>query len=240
MTDDKTLLVDTTHLAATGGLRVAEQKFEGEASLWEMRSLEIAVQDQVGLDQAGEFLHDIKAMRDEIAATFDPIIKATNYAHKAAVAQKKRFDDPLEQADRTIRLKVSDFAREEQRKAREEAALLEAERREEEAKARRAAAELEAAGEIEQAQEMEQQAEELAAPPPVKAPAKTKGVAVREKWEYAVEDLEKLVRAVAEGTVPLRVLTADKKVLGQLTRSLKHDLNFPGVRTWDAGAVAVR
>lgn len=216
------------------------ERYDQELSVWELRASELEIQSQGDLDHAGAILHEIKELRDEIGDTFDPIIKAAHEAHRAAVAQKKKYDDPLKAANDEIRGKVGAFHREEERKAREQAALEEAQRREAEQKARREAEELAAAGEHEQAAELEQQAEELAAPAPVKPPAKTKGVTVRESWAAECTDLKALVDAVAAGKVPLRAVQADTKVLGQMARSLKSDLKWPGVRVWNKGAVAVR
>jgi hypothetical protein len=38
-------------------------------------------------------------LRKEISGTFDPIIKKAHEAHKEAVAQKKRYTEPLDKAD---------------------------------------------------------------------------------------------------------------------------------------------
>ena len=54
-----------------------------------------------------------KDLRAKIAETFDPIISKAHAAHKEAVGQKKKHDDPLEQAQRIIKGKMIVWAKKE-------------------------------------------------------------------------------------------------------------------------------
>ena len=55
-------------------------------------------------DDAGAFLREnIKAVRREIDATFDPVIKAAHLTHKEAVGAKKKFTAPLLEAEKLVK-----------------------------------------------------------------------------------------------------------------------------------------
>lgn len=64
----------------------------------------------------------------------------------------------------------------------------------------------------------------------VPEPEKLDGIAVPESWTGEVYNLAILVRAVANGDVPLRALKADQTVIDAEATSLRQDLRWPGVR----------
>lgn len=64
---------------------------------------------------------------------------------------------------------------------------------------------------------------------PTEAP-KVSGISRRDNWTAVVEDLGKLVAAVAAGTVPLRALQPDMAFLNKQAKALQQDLSYPGVR----------
>ncbi len=75
-----------------------------------------------------EFIVDVKSMRKAIAESFDPIIRH-------AKAEKKKYDDPLKEADQRMRLNVGAYLEllaERQREAEEKARKKEEERQREE------------------------------------------------------------------------------------------------------------
>ena len=60
---------------------------------------------------------------------------------------------------------------------------------------------------------------------------KVKGVSTAsEKYKATVTNLMELVKAVAEGKVPILALQADEKFLRQQANSMKQLLNYPGVK----------
>src|SRR5262249_33678901 len=66
----------------------------------------IVIKNDQGYVEAGEFLLTVKGLLKEVEDTFEPIIKAAHKAHKEAVAQKRKFSDPLEEAERLVKAKI--------------------------------------------------------------------------------------------------------------------------------------
>ena len=58
---------------------------------------------------AGEYLRNIKYMQSEVANTFDPIIAKAHETHKEAVAQKKKYFEPLAEAEKILKGKVIEW-----------------------------------------------------------------------------------------------------------------------------------
>ncbi len=224
----------------SSALLVPVEKLQKETAPWSLRAIELEVTNQATLNVAGNYLRGIKALREEIARTCDPVIKKAYEAHKAAVAQKKNFEAELIEAEKLIKDKVGTFTAEEQRKAREQEALEAAAARETQEKTEAEARELEAAGEHELAEAVLETAETEAAPAAVAAPPTAAGVITRDNWSAEVTDFRALVDAVAKGDVPLAVLKIDQKVLNQQARSLKRELHWPGVRVKNAKVTSVR
>jgi len=180
---------------------------------------------------AGELLKAVKGLRAEIDSTFDPIISKAHEAHKEAIAQKKKVDAPLVEAEGILKPRISTFLREEERKRQEEEMRLqkEAEDRAKEEQLANAVI-LDDIGETAMANRI---LEEAVYVPPVVLPSaapRVAGISMRETWSAQVVDLMRLVKAVAAGTAPIQCLSADTVFLGQQARSMKGALNYPGVK----------
>lgn len=174
----------------------------------------IVVQTQAHYEIAARFLQDnVKAVRQEIDNTFDPIIKAAHTAHKEAIAQKKRFTDPLDQAERHVKGLMGDYYRreEEERRRKERELQRQAQEREENERLERAAL-LEREGRQEEANALIEAPVEaprvvLAEPAP-----KAEGVSMRETWKFRVVDKAKIN---PEFMVP------DEVAIGKTVRAMK-------------------
>lgn len=188
---------------------------------------------------AGEYLTEIKALRHEIADTFDPIIRKAHAAHREACDRKRQVEAPLVEAEGLLKTSMARYVEAERRREAEERRRLEeaARKAEEEARLAEAAA-LEEAGQA----ELAEQVLELpsVAPPPVVAPAapKVAGVTTRETWDAEVTDKLALVRAIAAGQVPLAAVDVNQGVLRQQARSLGAELRWPGVRAFKQTTIA--
>ena len=80
----------------------------------------IIIQSNDDFIKAGEILTVIKSLRKEIDATFDPIIKKQLEAHREAIAQKKKVDAPLIEAEGIIKPRMAAWNTEQERIRREE------------------------------------------------------------------------------------------------------------------------
>ena len=182
-------------------------------------------------DLAVGFLRGVKALRQEIADTFDEPIAKAFAAHKATVAAKKRHDAPLDEAEGLVKRAMLAYKTEEDRKARELQAKLQAEARaQEEARRLEEAVQAEQAG---QAAEAEALLEAPIEVPPVILPPpvpKVDGVSFRTTWNAELVNLAELIQAVAKGQAPMSLLIIDQTALREYARATKGGVVVPGVR----------
>jgi len=229
---------------------------------WSVLAERAVISTQDELDAAAQHLRGIKALRDEIAKTFDPIIEAAHKAHRKAIEQRKLIEAPLLDAKTILDRKVGAYAAKVERDAREERERVEREAREKrereaklaleereqaEAEARAAreagdqAAVERAAADVKAAVELEQEAAQ--APPPYLPPAmpvRSFGVSTRDTYKFEVTDLHALVQAVASGKAPIRYLDANLAIIGGEVRASKGQLDVAGVRVYVEKSVVTR
>lgn len=177
------------------------------------RARSIEIKDNESFIRAGELLKAIKDIRREIDETFDSVIKKAHEAHKEAVGQKKKAENPLVEAEGIIKPKIASYMAEQERIRREEERRLQEEARKREEEARLAeAVHLEQIGEPEEV--VQSVLEEPIAPPVIvlpKATPKVEGISSRKAWKYRPKN-------------PLNVkreyLILDEKKIGALVRQL--------------------
>lgn len=219
---------------------IPAEEIESKTAIWPMRAAELVVRDDESEQRAARLLKDIKTLREEIASKCDPIIQDAHKLHKSLLAQKAGFEVELVEADKEIRGKMRDYRTEIERRAREEAARIEAESRKAREEAEKQARELEKSGEVEIAESIREEVQIVTSAPRAPEPAKVEGASYRDNWKAEVTDLMALVKGVAAGTVPIAAIQANTKVLGQQAKSLQKELKWPGVRVWNEKVVAVR
>lgn len=186
-------------------------KIETEAMPVIKEAQTFIVKDDESFKVAGFRLKDIKNLRTQIGQIFDPQIEAANRSHKISIEQKKKYDGPLEQADKLYRRKRSDYEMDLERKAIFERKRLELEARAKEEKIKREMEEAaikaeailgdeEAAKEIREA--IPQVVVESAAPAiaPSKAP-EVEGFSSAKGYDITVTDPMLLIQAIACGDV---------------------------------------
>jgi hypothetical protein len=197
----------------------------------------IRISDADTYARACEFLKSVKALRDEITQTFDPHIKRAHEAHKALLKEKQDAEAPLAQAERIVKDGLVAYDREQERIRREEARRLEDEaRRQEEERRLMEAIELEEAGNEAGDEGLKAEAvalleQPIIVPTVAVAPStpKVAGVAFRETWSAKVTDLAALVKYVAAHPQFAGLLSANMPALNAQARSLKGQLQIPGV-----------
>lgn len=180
--------------------------------------------------RACEFLKDVKAFRTQIADTFDPHIRRAYESHKALVREKQNAEAPLAEAERITKAALVTYDQEQERIRRAEAARIQDElRRQEEERRLCEAVELEAVGESAEAEALIE--EPIVVPTVAVAPStpKVSGIAYRETWSANVTDLAALVKYVATNPQFAGFLSANMPALNAQARSLKGQLNIPGV-----------
>ncbi len=215
------------------------------AITWADRARAVRIINQETYDRACDELRGIKALRDEVEQTFGPIVKAAYAAHHEAVAQRKKADAPLDEAERILKRAIGDYSAELERRRLEAQRALEVEaKRLQDEQLEREIEEAESQGAT--APEIEAMIERgpsvPAATPPIVQPTirPSSGVSTRELWKADVTDLIALVKYVAANPQFVGLLQANQTAIGAMARSLKSTMRIPGVRVWNEGAVAVR
>lgn len=220
-----------------------------QALTWPERARAIQIVDDPSYKGAADALKGIKALRAEADATFDPIIADAHKAHRTAIEQKRKVDQPLTEAEGIIKRAMVAFDDEQERLRREEQRRLEEEaRRREEDERLALAAQLEREGNEVGDEAMVAEAHELIEAPiqpaPVatvqKATPKVDGIAYRSTWSARVTSLLELVRFVAANPSHLALIQANQPALNGQARSLRGALRIPGVRAVETRDVAAR
>lgn len=204
----------------------------------------VIVTDVISDKRAKEMLLAVRGARKEIADTFDPDIKRWHEGHKAAIATKKKFDDPLEECDRYLNSQINSYALAEIRRAREaeEAARAKAKAEAEEAARKEAerlalddAIALEKEGKTEEAEAV------LANPVPVQphyvAPAPiapqlstVKGVSSpRLVWDFRITD---------ETMIPREYLLVNESAIRAIVQRTNGKIRIPGVEAFERASTS--
>jgi len=80
----------------------------------------ITITDDETLRQANELLRTVKELRKEIAATFKPIKQQLDKAKKEVLAQERKADEPLKEAEQIIKPQIAAYVREQEEKRKQQ------------------------------------------------------------------------------------------------------------------------
>jgi len=214
-----------------------------QALSWPDRARGLKITDQPSLERAAEELLAIKGLRDQVEQTFGPIVRKAYETHREAVAQRKKVDAPLDEAEQILKHEIALYQIEQARLRREEQARIDAERERiaaEELEREIERAEAEGASKVEVAAIIQRgpqpQAPVVVRPVPTTAP----GISMRETWSAEVTDLAALVRFVAANPQYINLVAPNMTALNGLARSMKGAMKFPGVRVVAGSSVAAR
>ncbi|MGH8677368.1 MAG: hypothetical protein ACREUQ_03325 [Burkholderiales bacterium] len=218
------------------------QELEPQVTALATRALDIIVRDQPTYEGAAEFLKMVKTMRQRVAETFDPIISKAYAAHREACAQKRKHDEPLELAEKTVKASLARFEQQQETLRLEAQATLAEEQRkrlQDDALLKAVVAEANGAPEAEVQAIMH---EPDVAPTPIAPPTfnRVQGISIRADWSCEVHNKKLLDRAIADSAVSNNLTIANMPVLDALARHLKEGFNVPGCRAVKDTIVAAR
>lgn len=201
-----------------------EQEIQQDGTALVERSSAITVTDSASYEMAAEFLKLLKGYRKRVADMFGTLVKAAHTAWKEAVATRKRFDQPANEAEYTVKNRMIAWRQEEQEKVRREQAAREAELRRKAEEARIAEAEaIQAAGDAQQAEAILDQPIQVAPVAPRPVAPKISGVSIRKKWSFRITD---------PNAVPRKYLSIDEKKIGAEVRAFKGETIIAGVEVF--------
>lgn len=219
---------------------------KAEALAWPDRARALSILGTETYIQAGELLKGIKALRQTIAATFDPHIKRAFDAHRALCREKQDAEAPLLEAEQILKRGLVAYdteqerlRREEERRRQDEARRIEEVRRLEEAATLEQEAHSTGDGALlDQAMELL----EMPVPTPVVAVEKTtpkvQGVTYRETWSAKVISPLALVKFVAAHPEHINLVSPNLTALNQLARAMKGAMKVDGVQAVSEKSVA--
>jgi hypothetical protein len=197
----------------------------------------IRITDTPSLQKANDFLSAIKALQKEISETFDPLIKKAHEAHRAILDRKKKYEEPLIQAEKTIKPQIARYYSELERirKDKEEKNRIEkeeAERKEREQleKMEKKAAALAKKGKEEEAQDLlDSYVPKVFIQEALPEKVKLQGTSIRTvvKW-----------RVVDEKAIPREFLCVDATKVTGVVRTSKMDTKIPGIEVYEEKEVA--
>lgn len=188
---------------------------------------------------ADEILTKLRYARSIIKEKMDSILDPINAARSAALKIRHDLDDPLADAEDTLRTGMKTFklgearkvADEQARRDREAAELRrlagERERQAQNAKTRLMAARLAA-----QSQDLEEKAEEVEAAP-IPAPVQVRNSGTRTIPKWRIISTGDFIQHVAGGWAPDECLTVDKAVMDRLFKTRPDFKDWPGVECYD-------
>lgn len=193
----------------------------------------IAVKDFSTCEIAGDFLKSLKPLRAEIDNTFDPIISKAHQAHKEAVAQKKKYIEPIDALEKSIKDKIRQYQIEQEkiRKAEEERIRKELELK---AKKEKEEAALKAIDEnkIEEAEKIiEKPIEQPKYSEYQQLKQKTTTTVTVDNWKYEILDPQQ---------VPREYCCPDDKMISMIVKANKGKVNIPGVRVYNEPIVRIK
>lgn len=203
------------------------------------QALSCTIVDQPSLERANSLLLGVKHLRLKLDEEFDPNIKKWHEGHKAAVASKRKFTAPLDEAESILRPRIARYLEEQDRIRWEKEQAAERARqaaKEEAVRAAETAMDLAQNGQLEAADEVVERAaeriEKIQTEAPV-IPAKpvSPGTYLRETWTYEV---------VNEALVPREYLMVDKEKLRGYVTYQKENAKVPGVRFFSTKSVSTR
>ncbi|MFH1511128.1 MAG: hypothetical protein ABIF10_05535 [Candidatus Woesearchaeota archaeon] len=197
----------------------------------------LSVKDNDGNTLATKLLQGNKELQAKVHETFDPICDKAHKTWKEAVAQRDKFLKPLQDAERTVKSKISAFIMDQQRIAREAQDKLDAARRKEEEKQRAAleakAVKAEEKGNIEKAEELREKKEGVFIPGAVveSTVEKVEGQTSRTTYDFEIID---------ETLIPRKYLIVDDKKIRQMVKTFGKEASIPGVRIYPKVVVSIR
>jgi len=182
-------------------------------------------------EAAAGFVKTMKKLRGQIDDTFDPVVKTAHAAHKEAVAAKKKHMEPVVQAEKITKGKMSLYVQEAERQRRKEEEKLRKEALKRAEEERLAAAEkAESAGDEEEVECLLDEAVEAAPVTLESTTPKIAGISYRTVWKYKIVD---------EAKIPRKYLKIDETRISQIVRAMKDETDIAGVEVYSEQTAAV-
>lgn len=209
------------------------QRLDSESQTCLIKAKRIRVTSMITFTRANEFLLGIKKLRKEISETFTPIIKKALDAHREALKQKNKHEQPLKDAEAFVKSEISKYMIE-QKRIREEAEQKRfAEEQEKERKREEKAEKLIAKGKEDKAQEILDVPIEETYESKIEVPdeLETNGLLMRKIWKWKIE---------SEEEIPRQFLSIDSAKITKYVNFHKENAEIPGIKIYTEDVISAR
>ena len=195
---------------------------KNELDLFISKAKDTAINNQNDYENVIGLRRQLKEYKARLDKRYLPMKKKTHEAWKEVCDRINDYDKPIAEADKKLKLSMSDYTtrQERERRAEEDRIRREAEEKEK----ARIEEELKEVGYKEE--EAKQEAEKIDLyVPEVKIEDKTKveGVSYRTNYKYRIADVSK---------IPVAYMMPDEKKIGGVVRAMKENTNIPGIEIY--------
>ena len=181
----------------------------------------VAILNQTEYDAAAQLKQELKSFRKQIAETFKPIIDKAHKAHKEAISQMKKVEEPFIAQERRLDPILATWLTEQAKIREEKLAEMRREKALIEEKALAAADIAQEHGDEEAARDIIESVNTLA--PAALDKPDSGGIHIRKNWKYRIVDASK---------VPEQYKKIDESKIGKVVRALGEHASIPGVETY--------
>lgn len=210
------------------------QEIKQEALVLPEKIKEIKVDSASSLQVANTHLASVKTVRKKIAEFFDPNIDRLHKAHKEALDQKRRFDDPLKKAEDYLKFQIARYHDELERQRRiaeETLKKAEEERKRLEEEQIKKAIEAEEKGDSQKAEQILNEIPEVKPVPIIPPKPKLEGTSIRKILKWKIIDEKK---------VPREFLMLDSSKITRIVQETKGEIQIPGIEVYFETSIASR
>jgi hypothetical protein len=246
----------TTNALDAGSIVIESDLSDGTLAMLSGNSaITVKITDPQGYAQAADELAKVKGVAKRIEEQRKELTKPLDEEKARVMNYVRPFTDALSRVEGAIKKGLGEYDAEQERKQRLAQAEAEERARKEQERLEKRAETAESSGKTEKADALREQATTMvyAAPAQAAAAPAVKGLSKTKKYSGECTDLMALAKACvaqsllaeaggdpaklmqivnahAQTAAPLKLITADTKVIGQMVTALKEDFNYPGIR----------
>lgn len=224
-------------------VKIKTDQLKTEISPVLLKANEIRVTNGEDYQFASDFLKTIKEAQGKVKSFFEPMKKKAHATWKAICNQENETLTPLVNAEKTIKNKMLDYRREEERRRLEEQRRLQAEAEARAAKEReRLRKQAEKLKTPELREQRFQEAEEIEAPVVIVNPEipKIEGQSIRKVWKARVISKKDFIKAAAESENLLGLVEINESALNKMAQALKGEIEIPGIEFYQEEILSMR
>lgn len=217
-----------------------EVQLTDEVTAVEKKALDLVIATDKDYEDAGAFVKQVKATAKRVEEYWEPMRKTTYEAYKNVTDHKSQMLEPLKNAEKTIKGKISAYHEEVERRRQEEeeaarrAAQEEAERKMAEAREAELNGDFEKADAAMAEAEVMEQASGLISV--FKEEPKVSGIIKKADWEIVSIDSNTVPVSLAG----IELRPVDEKAVMALIRATKGKVVIPGVEYKETVSISVR